>query len=370
MKLKQLLPSLLLLIFSSSAFAQSENPFASIGKKGKILTLTKGQYNETFDTDSIQQIGSSLINLHTMKVVKLLTDDESKKRLESEKHSRFLSVDPITASFPWLTPYQYAGNKPIWCVDMDGLEETGYTMMLDRAFSDPKTAQKWHEDMKPLQKPAIYSTGALALVTLAVIAPATLPFIFRGATWAANPGNQALMVTIGGFALEMANPDPNYQINLPGPGDEMAHFMKLVFKTKTGKLVEATIEKGAKFANQSEVKWFGKLLNEGKNVTLLTEMQGQKNAEYLVDGILTEVKELKNMEQGQNMVRNLVNKFRDASKQGSTVIIDGINQKGFTKEVAQEALNGVKRKGVKSDTFYRIVGDGFEINETVNAKGK
>lgn len=76
------------------------------------------------------------------------------------------------------------------------------------------------------------------------------------------------------------------------------------------------------------------------------------------------------MEQGQNMVRNLVNKFRDASKQGSTVIIDGINQKGFTKEVAQEALNGVKRKGVKSDTFYRIVGDGFEINETVNAKGK
>ncbi|MBK8712098.1 MAG: hypothetical protein IPL97_09545 [Niastella sp.] len=123
MKLKQLLPLLLLLILSSVAFAQSENPFASIGKKGKILTLTKGQYNETFDTDTIQQIGSSLINVHTMKVVKLLTDDESKKRLEGETHSRFLSVDPLTSSFPFYSPYQYAGNTPIQAIDLDGLEE-------------------------------------------------------------------------------------------------------------------------------------------------------------------------------------------------------------------------------------------------------
>lgn len=122
MKLKQLLPSLMLLIFSSATFAQSENPFASIGKKGKILTLTKGQYNETFDTDSIQQIGSSLINVHTMKVVKLLTDDESKKRLEAETHSKFLSVDPLTSGYPMLTPYQFAGNSPIMFIDLDGLE--------------------------------------------------------------------------------------------------------------------------------------------------------------------------------------------------------------------------------------------------------
>lgn len=122
MKLKQLLSLLLLLIFSSAAFAQSENPFASIGKKGKILTLTKGQYDETFDADTIQQIGSSLINVRTMKMVKLLTDDESKKRLEGEKHSRFLSVDPLTRSFAYYTPYQYAGNTPIQAIDLDGLE--------------------------------------------------------------------------------------------------------------------------------------------------------------------------------------------------------------------------------------------------------
>ncbi|HTN08242.1 MAG TPA: RHS repeat-associated core domain-containing protein [Flavipsychrobacter sp.] len=36
---------------------------------------------------------------------------------------RFLSVDPLTSKYPWYTPYQFAGNKPIWAVDLDGLEE-------------------------------------------------------------------------------------------------------------------------------------------------------------------------------------------------------------------------------------------------------
>jgi RHS repeat-associated protein len=38
---------------------------------------------------------------------------------------RFISVDPLAADYPFYTPYQYAGNKPITKVDRDGLEETG-----------------------------------------------------------------------------------------------------------------------------------------------------------------------------------------------------------------------------------------------------
>jgi len=37
--------------------------------------------------------------------------------------AKFLSVDPLTKSFPWYTPYQYAGNTPIQAIDLDGLEE-------------------------------------------------------------------------------------------------------------------------------------------------------------------------------------------------------------------------------------------------------
>jgi RHS repeat-associated protein len=35
---------------------------------------------------------------------------------------RFLSVDPLTTSYPMLTPYQFASNTPIQAIDLDGLE--------------------------------------------------------------------------------------------------------------------------------------------------------------------------------------------------------------------------------------------------------
>jgi RHS repeat-associated protein len=35
---------------------------------------------------------------------------------------RFLSVDPITRKYPFLTPYQFSSNRPIDGIDMDGLE--------------------------------------------------------------------------------------------------------------------------------------------------------------------------------------------------------------------------------------------------------
>ena len=44
-------------------------------------------------------------------------------RLYSRESARFLSVDPLTNSYPFYTPYQFAGNKPIRFIDLDGLEE-------------------------------------------------------------------------------------------------------------------------------------------------------------------------------------------------------------------------------------------------------
>jgi len=36
---------------------------------------------------------------------------------------RFVSVDPLQFKYPYYTPYQYAGNKPITYIDLDGGEE-------------------------------------------------------------------------------------------------------------------------------------------------------------------------------------------------------------------------------------------------------
>jgi RHS repeat-associated protein len=44
-------------------------------------------------------------------------------RIYDPRLGRFLSVDPSTESYPWYTPYQFAGNKPVMFIDLDGLEE-------------------------------------------------------------------------------------------------------------------------------------------------------------------------------------------------------------------------------------------------------
>ena len=49
-------------------------------------------------------------------------------RIYNPRVGRFLSIDPLTNKFPWYTPYQFAGNKPIWAIDMDGLEDVYYTV--------------------------------------------------------------------------------------------------------------------------------------------------------------------------------------------------------------------------------------------------
>jgi RHS repeat-associated protein len=43
-------------------------------------------------------------------------------RIYSERLGRFLSVDPISKKYPELTPYQFASNRPLDGIDLDGLE--------------------------------------------------------------------------------------------------------------------------------------------------------------------------------------------------------------------------------------------------------
>ena len=43
-------------------------------------------------------------------------------RIYNPAIAKFLSVDPLTSTYPMLTPYQFAANRPINGVDLDGLE--------------------------------------------------------------------------------------------------------------------------------------------------------------------------------------------------------------------------------------------------------
>jgi RHS repeat-associated protein len=44
-------------------------------------------------------------------------------RIYNPHIAKFLSTDPLSKDYPWYTPYQFAGNKPIVAIDVDGLEE-------------------------------------------------------------------------------------------------------------------------------------------------------------------------------------------------------------------------------------------------------
>ncbi len=54
-------------------------------------------------------------------------------RIYDGRLGKFLSVDPLSNEFPFYSPYQFAGNKPVWAMDLDGAEE----FILPRAIAIP-----------------------------------------------------------------------------------------------------------------------------------------------------------------------------------------------------------------------------------------
>ena len=117
----------------------AQNPYKSIGKTTEVLTLSNGKYQEFFPNDTIVRIGSVLFNRVTNEVVEFLTEKDSSSLVEADVASRFLSVDPIGRKFPELTPYQFASNRPIDAIDLDGLE--AFTMIQYEEFKRLKLGQ-------------------------------------------------------------------------------------------------------------------------------------------------------------------------------------------------------------------------------------
>jgi len=52
-------------------------------------------------------------------------------RIYKPELGKFLSVDPLTQSYPELTPYQFASNNPILNIDLDGLEGLPFKAIFD-----------------------------------------------------------------------------------------------------------------------------------------------------------------------------------------------------------------------------------------------
>ncbi len=83
-------------------------------------------------------------------------------RIYNPDIARFLSIDPLTSEYPYYTPYQFAGNKPIRFIDLDGLEEYDtYLVTAPAVYNIPTLAVTAFYQLKH----GIYNTASAILTS-------------------------------------------------------------------------------------------------------------------------------------------------------------------------------------------------------------
>lgn len=120
--------------------AQNVNPFESIGKEGKIITLSKGKYLEVENNDSLQRIGSVIVDMYTGEIYELLDSDTlyQESDLSPTVITRWWSVDPLSAKYPSMSPYNSFGNNPILYVDPDGMDIIDFLTVMQASYKNQK----------------------------------------------------------------------------------------------------------------------------------------------------------------------------------------------------------------------------------------
>ena len=80
------------------------NPFAKFGYTPKIATLSNGKYIESFDDDTIVQIGTVLYNTKRKQIVQLFVEEDT---------SEYRMPSPDLVSI-WISPDQLFEERPEW----------------------------------------------------------------------------------------------------------------------------------------------------------------------------------------------------------------------------------------------------------------
>jgi RHS repeat-associated protein len=66
-------------------------------------------------------------------------------RMYDPNIGKFISPDPITSKYPMLSPYQFASNRPIDGIDLDGLEYARYKLTVDYLSGNILSSEViWH----------------------------------------------------------------------------------------------------------------------------------------------------------------------------------------------------------------------------------
>jgi RHS repeat-associated protein len=115
---------------------------------------------------------------------------------------RFVSVDPLQFEYPHYTPFQYAGNKPISYIDLDGLEE----YKLNDVYIKPtvKIDNTYYNKTQPKKIIAGTNYSRVGQGTLGVLNIISgLSLVVAGATIAATTGI-SVVGALGGISMMLA----------------------------------------------------------------------------------------------------------------------------------------------------------------------
>lgn len=149
-------------------------------------------------------------------------------RIYDPRLGKFLSIDPLTKKYPWYTPYQFAGNKPIRYVDIDGLEEGENKSGIDKFTA-------WLSDLSSSLHQAFSSSGG----TNTTAAVAAVPVDYVNDKVQMVTGGNEMMKKGAGMMMNYQNGGYGY---MPIPFQQMNNILgNLQFYGGAGSMIAAPV---------------------------------------------------------------------------------------------------------------------------------
>jgi len=215
---------------------KTPNTFADIGEQSRTVTLSNGLFEELHTPQKIVRYGQTIFDTEKSKIVKFLDEDISSYQVDPVVFA--LSIDPLTKSYPWYTPYQFAGNQPIVAIDMDGLEPLWSTVDSHRAereslhklYGESEGDRQFNINRKGEAIGSVVGVAGGFTILSLPSAGSVASLFYRGLAFSyANP-----QIIIGATGLTASLLDPNPNSDYPGGLDDVVRGSKLLFKSSKG----------------------------------------------------------------------------------------------------------------------------------------
>jgi RHS repeat-associated protein len=301
-------------------------------------------------------------------------------RIYDPRLGKFLSVDPLHNSFPDLTPYQFAGNTPIQAIDLDGGEPLGYLeywkadkdeYMTKWNFTvqdvyDYQTGQWWTVMRYPnTNEYYYYATKYESAERL--FKPKNTDLNKNNGAWtglfkqfqprsASELGGKSVDAMLTSFAVGFSAPFvaagaaitatlAAEQATMAAAQGILAFYRYGPAVGAAGKLVAEFLDESGSVGMSNAAKWSKltldeqlvakTILDQGRNLEILTPSQTSQTADFIIDGITTEVKTLTGSKFNANTA---VTKITEAFAQGKNALINA-RQYDLSAEQVQSIYN-------------------------------